>query len=518
MANDIVYTQFRASDAEQRSYSLRERLIAGKLLFTSDPQAYRKMDTPVQIFWNAVHVVFDNRIFKASFLKQTPLEAVLASTPQEKQKKISKAAYHENYIKEFNERTKAYNAYRAQYQALSENERYNRADEFTQATTAYQTYKSNYEDYLRRKQETEGKIEEDKKERMQIYAQEKAKENSALNNFMTAGYWNPFAWLEALSLFWVNWATARYQPLTDSGLSTFGSYCHISFAALVHAFFKTVNLVCTPLAVILLGSAAFAFGFTPAVITFTVFAIAASIFSVIYHRDRSKKLFADIGQHASPYFHWMQGIRHFFSSLIMGIIQPLVRLAERARDLYHTHPKLFWAGVFVVTIAVFAFAVFPYVGAPAILGFKLGSVALKVFSPVLTKLAEYFVLNAVEATVFKSAVTFVTVLGVVDLISRGFKEIAGWFDSFQAKKATLGQSKAKSSAGKQAFEGQYSAQPKLNEEYIKQGDLALIQIKDKTPPSPDKPYQACFFQYKLAPDDKKTATIQTIITPQQKSI
>lgn len=351
MEEKTIYTLFRASDAEQASYSLLERLNAGALLFASETEDYRKKDSPSRIFWNAVHIVFDNRIFKYSLTNSEGLDKHEAKTRQNK-----------------------FNA-------------------------------------------------------------EKAKPDSALNSFMTAGYWNPFAWLEALSLFWVNLATLNYNPLAQTGLSAWGAIAQIVLASFVHAISKTVNLVCTPLFIILLGSAVAAFGFTPIVTACTAFAGLASIISVVYHYNKSKQLYKDFDYTAAPMSHWVAGLRHLIASLVIGIVQPVVRLYERARDLYHTHPTFFWLGALVVTVAVLTFAVFPYVGAPAIAGFELGGLINQLFNPLLNKLAEHFVLTSLESTIFKTAVVLVTTLGVADLLTRAVKEVAGWFDLIAAQLA-----------------------------------------------------------------------------------
>lgn len=402
MAKDTVYTLFRASDAEQRSYSLAERLNAGRYLFAPDKAKTRKMDTWQDIFWNAIHVVFDNRLLKQSYLNQS---------------------------------------------ALNEN-----ADDHLK-TIEKQQIKTDFKDDI-------------------------SNRDTILSKMMTAGYWNPYAWLEALSLFWVNWATKRYDPLNDSFASSLGSEIHIAIATFFHAVAKSVNLIATPLTVILLLSAAVIFGFTPAVIAVTVLGSLAAVFSVAYHAGLSQS--EDPENKRSYLYHLGMGFRHLAESIIMGLTQPIIRLLERARDLYRTNPALFWAGAVVVTMAVLAFAVFPYVGAPAILGFKLGTFAFNLLNPLLTTLGEYFTLTGFQLGVFKTAVSFVVTLGVVDLITRGVKEIAGWFNVKEAKE----QGELKLS---QASEANKSLQE--NQEKVEHKNKVVNKIQEEFNSLKDKAFQ-----------------------------
>lgn len=400
----VISIVYRESDAAQRSYSLLERLRAGTLLFASEPLKYRELYSAKQIFWNAVHVVFDNRFLKAEFTK--PNHPPPNRTPP-------------SYDPELAVR-----------------------------------------------------------KMLDYYNSERAKDNSPLNKFTTAGYWNPFAWLEALALFWTNLATDRYNPLTDGFVSSTLSYFHIILAATAHAVAKTINLVFTPLALILVTSAAIALGGTLGVKLCFGLGILFALGSFAYHSYQYWKLIKDSGYEPTTREVIWAGLKHVVQALVLGITQPLIRLFERANDLRKTHPWMFGAAVLFTVLAVCAIGVFPYVGAPAIMGFKLGTILYNALTPALTVMSNYFTLTGLESRIFQTTVTLVATLGVVDLITRGCKEVSGWIDSWRANRANIEQG---------------YTQP------ITRQEVSLIKKGPHVNSSPTNPHQTYFFQYELAP-------------------
>jgi hypothetical protein len=259
--------------------------------------------------------------------------------------------------------------------------------------------------------------------------------SGAAKSLRVAGYWNPLAWIEVFALAWANYATLRYNPLQESGLSVARSYFHIGLASLVHAVAKTINLVFSAIAPVLFIGAVLTVGLAnPWIQTLLAIGTAFLAYSIIHHGKLNAAALNDLQDGPADLEYYLYGLLHTLTAMVLGVVNPLIRLWNKASDLYETHPKLaILAGFTVVAIAL-SVALFPYVGVPALMDFEFGSVMATVVAPVIGFFSG--LLSTMPATVSTMlSITTLTAftLGAMDLTVRGFKEIAGWYDKSVAK-------------------------------------------------------------------------------------
>jgi hypothetical protein len=368
---------FRKSDAEQRSYGWFQRLRLGRLLFGYEPERYRKIGRLHDSFKG--NNVYDNL---------TPWQKALADA---------------NHVVYDNLPLKTY--YQAQSNELAE-----------EGTTTSLTTNEGIDE-----------LRDPLKPKSQ---------------FITAGWWNPLAFLEFITLAWANWATDRLDPLKDSGASKFGSYVHITVASGFNALFKTVNQVFTPLTAVLLGLAALNYSSGVLLLgpiqlpTLALWGLGAALLIIpgLMHYPLYKKYLDDNHGAYQPELRAIgRSLGHVLESLVIGVLNPVFRLVQKAYFLAKSHPKIALTTAVVATLAVVSLIALPLIpGVHSALHFgkSLGSTLGQIWSPATSGLG----LSALGKSLFEIALVAAATLGIVDLVTRTGKSVAEIIDDRDAQK------------------------------------------------------------------------------------
>lgn len=249
--------------------------------------------------------------------------------------------------------------------------------------------------------------------------------------------WNILAWLEFLTLYWLNEATYQHTPSKKTPFKNILTGLNIFIAYLFNMTAKTVNLVGTPIVLVIMGVAVetlavmahnvgVGYGlFAVGVIAFAMLCISfySAFIYLISNKEESKKAFVELVD-----------TKEASSNIIFGIFTPLIRGFQNFLNFYRQHPYYAAASLLLGCIAITFFTLLPYLGMSALLGYQLNGTIL---APVID------FITAPETAPVSMAVLSKTILAgiclaTMDICIRVFKEIAGWvslMENTEKKKA-----------------------------------------------------------------------------------
>lgn len=280
---------------------------------------------------------------------------------------------------------------------------------FLQYTKLKKELKESYEDFLRRK----STFLDETFPFMKGFDQH----SKLFTAFTRIGRWNPLAWLEVLTLTWLNDATLKHAPSKHSSRKNITTGLNIIAAYAFNAAAKTLNVVGTPIALAALGVLALAKGLIVGL--WLLGGAAAVMLGIVmysaYIFDKSRAPGVDVTNRNVLSFY-----KDAAWSMMLGVFTPVIRVFENLKKLYNERPYTAVAAGVVGLLAVLVIVIFPHVGIGALLGFKLGGLIIAPIVNALTVSAT----GPIGAAILTKTALLAFSVGIMDACVRGFKEIA----------------------------------------------------------------------------------------------